>query len=246
MGTVLKFKTREPSPKSLASPDKETIRGIFDSIAFRYDALNSLLSLSIDERWRKRAVELILRDSREAQSILDLGVGTGKFLSRFIQKKSWQRAVGLDFSGEMLRRARAKLPASCELLQADIHELPFEDEAFDLVVSSFTLRSVKERSQFFKEVYRILGPGGKTGFICLTRPTSFWGRTLYAPYLRIYLPLVGGLLTRDPIAYRFLSESIQSFPSFHEISLEMQTAGFRNPQIVPFTLGISTLLIIEK
>jgi len=231
---------------SLASPDKETIRGLFDHIAFRYDALNSLLSLSIDESWRKRAVDLILGNSEREKSILDLGVGTGKFLARFLRKKTWKLAAGVDFSGEMLRRAQTQLSPSCRLLQADIHDLPFEDQTFDVVVSSFTLRSVKNRNRFFTEVHRILAPGGRVGFLCLTRPSSFVGRTLYAPYLRFYLPFVGGLLTRDRIAYRFLSESIQAFPPFKEIVREMEGSGFQNLHLHPFTFGISTLLVAER
>ncbi len=231
---------------SLASPDKETIRGLFDRIASRYDTLNSLLSFSIDENWRRRSVDLILADLEGEKSILDLGIGTGKFLARFLGKKSWELAAGVDFSGQMLQRARTHLPSACQLLQADIHDLPFENQTFDVVVSSFTLRSVKDRSRFFGEVHRVLAPGGRVGFLCLTRPSSLLGRTLYRPYLRIYLPFVGGLLTRDRIAYRFLSESIQTFPSFQEIAREMGDSGFQNVRLFPFTFGISTLLVADR
>ena len=232
-------------PQNLASPDKETIRTIFDSIARRYDQINSLLSLSLDASWRRRAVRLILRDTR-ATSILDLGVGTGKFLKRFLEAQSWQRAVGVDFAGEMLSRARKTLPSSCELLQADIHDLPFEDESFDLVVSSFTLRSVKDRNHFFEEVKRVLRPEGRVAFLCLTRPTSFWGKLIYAPYLKFYLPLMGGLIAKSPVAYRFLSDSIQAFPPPLEIGNELQASGFRAVSIFPFTFGISTLILAQS
>lgn len=230
----------------LASPDKETIRDVFDHIAYRYDALNSILSFSIDENWREKAVRLILSESREEKSILDLGVGTGKFLSRFLQKKSWLTAAGVDFSGEMLKRARFNLSPTCRLIQADIHDLPFEDESFDLIVSSFTLRSVKNRVHFFSEVLRTLRPAGRIAFLCLTRPRSLVGRALYTPYLRFYLPFVGGLLTRDPVAYRFLSQSIQAFPAPREIAKEMETLGFQRISIFSFSLGLSTLMIAHR
>jgi len=230
----------------LASPDKETIRKIFDHIAFRYDALNSLLSLSIDEGWRERAARLIVKEAPGAGSILDLGVGTGKFLSRFLHKKPWRLSVGVDFSSEMLRRARTRLGASSRLLAADIHGLPFGTESFDLIVASFTLRSVKERPQFFSEILRLLTPGGRAAFLCLTRPRSFLGRALYAPYLKFYLPLVGGLLTRDPVAYRFLSESIQAFPSPAEIGKEMASLGFSRISIFSFTFGLATLILAQR
>lgn len=230
----------------LASPDKETIRGIFDHIARRYDTLNSILSFSIDETWRGKAVRLILEESHNDRSILDLGVGTGKFLGRFLRKKPWQIAAGVDFSGEMLKRARLNLTPECRLVQADIHDLPFEDESFDLIVSSFTLRSVKNRTHFFSEILRILRTHGRIAFLCLTRPSSLVGKALYMPYLRFYLPFVGGLLTRDAVAYRFLSQSIQAFPEPVRIAKEMETMGFQRISTHPFTWGLSTLIIAHR
>lgn len=230
----------------LASPDKETIRGIFDHIAARYDTLNRILSFSIDESWREKAVRLILKDSLQDRSILDLGVGTGKFLGRFLQKRPWQIAMGVDFSSEMLRRAHIHLPASCRLIQADIHDLPFEDDSFDLIVSSFTLRSVKNRAHFFSEILRILTPQGRAAFLCLTRPRSIVGTALYTPYLKFYLPFIGGILTRDPVAYRFLSESIQAFPAPREIAREMKSLGFSQLAIFPFTMGLATLITAHR
>ena len=233
-------------PNPLASPDKETIRDFFEGIAFRYDQINSLLSFSLDENWRRRAARLILQNGRNPRTILDLGVGTGKFLKRFLDLQPWQRAVGADFAQEMLRRASISLPSGCEFVQADIHDLPFESSSFDLVVSSFTLRSVKDRRHFFSEVHRVLSPRGSIGFLCLTRPTSIWGRIIYARYLTFYLPFMGGLLAKSPAAYRFLSESIQAFPPPREIGSELVAAGFQSVSLVPFTFGISTLILAEK
>ena len=258
------------------SPPKETIRGFFDGIAASYDRINTLLSFSLDELWRRKAVRLILGgltrtpshprplpprgeegeacrpaggfegvDPRPA-SILDLGVGTGKFLRGFLKRQPWRLAVGVDFSSEMLARAKTALPAGPSLVQADLHDLPFEDGTFDLVVSSFTLRSVKDRRHFFSEVRRILRPGGRAGFLCLTRPVSLAGRALYAPYLKFYLPLMGGLLSANRGAYRFLSESIQSFPSPADIGTQLAAGGFRNIFIRHFTFGISTLIGAEN
>lgn len=228
--------------RNFASPEKETLRGFFDGIASTYDPINSLLSFSLDEVWRRKAVRLVLGDGGEERQILDLGVGTGKFLKKFLGKRPWRLAVGVDFSGPMLRRAQGVLPRECRLVQADIHDLPFKDQRFDLVVSSFTLRSVKDRVHFFEEVKRVLRPKGRAAFLCLTRPTSFLGRALYAPYLKFYLPFMGGFLSSHRGAYRFLSESIQSFPSPREVGSELESLGFHKVFIQPFTFGISTLM----
>lgn len=227
------------------SPPKETIRNFFEVIAPRYDPINSLLSFRLDEGWRKKAARLILEGKGEGETILDLGVGTGKFLERFLEKKSWRLAAGIDFAGEMLRRARRRLGSRCRLIQADIHDLPLEAESFDFVVSSFTLRSVKDLPHFFKEVRRILIPGGKAAFLCLTRPAGFT-RMLYAPYLQCYLPLVGGLLSKEPQAYRFLSESIQTFPSPREIQGKLESSGFQRVSIRPLSWGLATLIVAQK
>lgn len=234
------------SQENPAAPPQETIRGFFDTIAFRYDPINSLLSLGLDDVWRRKAVRLILDGGGKEKAILDLGVGTGKFLGRFLGSRPWQLAVGVDFSVEMLLRARRQLPASCRLIQADIHDLPFEKESFDCIVSSFTLRSVKDRPRFFKEVRRILRPGGKAAFLCLTRPSNFVMRKLHTLYLKLYLPFIGGMLSRDPKAYRFLSESVQTFPSPDEITAQLESEGFSRARIFPFSGGISTLLTAER
>lgn len=236
--------TSDPMPSNLASPDKATIRSIFDQIAYRYDHINSLLSFSLDENWRKQSSRIILKGT-QAKTLLDLGVGTGKFLARFLNEQAWDQAVGADFSGEMLARARKNLPAG-DLIQADIHDLPFADETFDLIVSSFTLRSVKDRRHFFKEVFRVLKPGGKAAFLCLTRPTSFLGKMVYFPYLKFYLPLMGGLIAKSQTAYQFLSQSIQAFPPPKEIGNEILVSGFQAFSLFPFAFGISTLTVAQK
>ena len=236
----------DSAPRNLASPNKETIRDFFEGIASRYDPVNSLLSFSLDENWRRRAARSILKDRSASQTILDLGVGTGKFLRKFLDLQSWRHAVGTDFAGEMLRISRGSLPSPCEFVQADIHDLPFKGSSFDLVVSAFTLRSVKDRRHFFFEIRRVLTPRGSAGFLCLTRPTSIWGRMVYAPYLKFYLPFMGGFLSKSPAAYRFLSESIQAFPSPREIAEELRASGFRSISLIPFTFGISTLILAEK
>lgn len=232
------------SQPSLASPPKDTIRSFFQRIAPHYDNINTLLSFGLDGNWRKKSVRLILNGREE--TLLDLGVGTGKFMECFLQAKVWQRAVGADFAEAMLRRAQQTLPSSCDLVQTDIHDLPFESESFDLVTASFTLRSIKDLPHFFEEVKRVLRPGGRAAFLCLTRPSSIAMRMLYAPYLKIYLPLLGAVLSSDPHAYRFLSDSIQTFPSPHEIKNKLEHQGFLNISLHPFTFGIATLMMAQK
>lgn len=120
--------------KNLASPEKEFIREAFDSIAPKYDFLNTLLSFKLDEGWRRQSRDLTLEPSQ--QSILDLGIGSGKFLGSFLEVRPWKKAVGLDFSENMLSIARKNLPKEVTLVQGDFHNLPFSASEFDLVISA--------------------------------------------------------------------------------------------------------------
>jgi demethylmenaquinone methyltransferase/2-methoxy-6-polyprenyl-1,4-benzoquinol methylase len=231
------------SSTDLASPDKTTIRRLFDEIAFRYDFLNSFLSFRMDSLWRRKARKIIL-DGTESK-VLDLGVGTGKFLGLFMATGKFKRAVGLDFSFKMLQRAAGELPDAARLVSADFHALPFKPESFDVVISSFTLRSVKVLSRFFDEIYEILTPHGKAAFLCLTRPQGLF-KLIYYPYLKFYLPLMGKLLTGNSEAYRFLSQSIQTFQEPGKTMDMLRQRGFQSIEIKRLSFGIATLIVARK
>lgn len=232
------------STTELASPEKKDIREFFDAIAGRYDFLNSFLSFRLDHLWRQKACRILLPGSGSA--ILDLGTGTGKYLELFLKSKSWDRAVGLDFSEEMLKVARLNLPPDVELMSADWHELPFQEKSFDLIISSFTLRSVKDMNRFLTGVYRVLKKGGRASFLCLTRPQNPFYKAVYYPYLKYYLPLAGKLVSGHDKAYRFLAESIQHFQEPAETMRDMAACGFSNIQKYSFTMGAATLLVGSK
>lgn len=230
--------------KNLASPDKEFIREAFDSIAPKYDFLNTVLSFNLDEAWRKRARDLVMRP--EYASVLDLGTGSGKFLQVFLDTKKWQKAAGMDFSANMLAAARANLPPDVMLVQGDFHSLPFGMNEFDLIVSAFAMRSVKDMPGFLGQAFRVLTPGGSAGFLCLTRPQSWWAKMLFYPYLKIYLPVVGWIFSGNLKAYRFLSDSVAEFQEPQQTAKQMAEAGFGNVQIHVFTFGAATLITGRK
>lgn len=177
------------------------------------------------------------------RSLLDLGTGTGKSLEAFLARHRFERAVGCDFSGEMLKRAEERLKGAAELIACDFHKLPFPDQAFDVVTGSFMLRSVQQMDRFLAEVRRVLAPSGKAVFLELTRPTNrFVRKFLFEPYLKFYVPRIGTLFSKHEHAYRFLTESILAFPSPDELSAAFQGAGFSHLSIVPLTMGIATIL----
>lgn len=226
-------------------PDtRETLKGFFDSIAPRYDGINRLLSWNLDDVWRRWARDRVLQGHEK--SILDLGTGTGKFLKTFFEKQKFERAVGIDFSLGMLSRAAQELSGKADFLSADFHDLPFQDASFDLVISSYTLRSVQEFPAFFREIRRILVPGGRAALLCLTRPAHPFWRALAYPYLKFYLPLVGGAVSGNRSAYEFLSSSILTFQEPAHTTAMLKEEGFRDASIHPMTLGLATLILATR
>lgn len=234
------------SATETASLESSTLRRFFDAIALRYDFLNHLLSFRLDDGWRKKSRDLILKDMH-GRSLLDLGIGTGKFLQLFAEAQKWDQLTGLDFSSQMLHKAGDELHSfGTKLVNADFQYLPFQENSFDIIISAFTLRSVRDMPKFLKEVYEILAEGGKAGFLCLTRPDSFFFKLLYYPYLKIYLPLVGGLISGNTQAYRFLADSILSFQEPEKTAEMMERIGFRSVEVHRFTFGAATLIMGKK
>lgn len=227
----------------VTAPESRQIRGYFDTIAFRYDFLNHFLSFRLDEIWRRKAMKQVLEPHQEA--VLDLGIGTGKFLELFSKQRTWKRLAGLDFSTGMLKEARRVLPRA-ELVSADFLALPFSQRTFDVVISAFTLRSVKNMPLFLSEIFRVLRPKGRTALLCLTRPTNPFWKILYYPYLKFYLPLIGGLFSGNKEAYEFLSSSIMTFQDPEKTAAMMKEAGFSQVKLTYFSMGMATLLTGTK
>ena len=231
----------------MPAPAKEFIRDAFDSITPRYDLLNQILSFGMSECWRRRSAGILLSDPVfSPKTILDLGCGTGKFLECFLRSKSWDRAVGVDFSQAMLEKAREKIQGNVTWLQEDFDALPFPEASFDLVISGFTLRSVQKLPEFLGRIHQILKPGGKVAFLDLTRPQNFLARLFFYPYLKFMLPFLGWLLSGNGAAYDFLSASIQGFQSPEETIRMMQVLGYRDCLSKSFAFGAATLIIGTK
>lgn len=235
-------------PIDVSSPDPRAIEGLFSSIAPRYDLLNTLLSFGIDRTWRARTVRLTMAHAlagRQPVRLLDLGTGTGKLLGAFLHTGRIETAVGLDLCEAMLARA-SQAVAGAQWVHGNSLTLPFRDGCFDVVSSAFALRSLPDIALFFRECFRVLAPGGWLALLELTRPRSRWMRMAYFPYLKIYLPLLGRVVSRHPHAYRFLSESILAFQSPDALAGELGQAGFEALERHPLTGGAATLLLARR
>ena len=228
------------------APRSERVREMFTRITPRYDLLNAVLSLHLDASWRRWAAARAVTGSEKA--VLDVGTGTGKFLEAFLTRACFERAVGFDLCESMLARARQNTArAGVSWLAGDVSSgLPFRDGSFDLVTAAFTLRSLEDLGVFFTECARVLRTGGKAVFLELTRPAHPVLKMLYYPYLKFYLPLVGGLMSRSFTAYSFLANSILGFDEPAEIGARLGRSGFSRVDVAAHTGGIATLILGTK
>ncbi len=217
---------------------------MFNAIAPSYDGINRILSLGMDLHWRKTLVRHL--PLRENLTVLDLATGTGDQILAILKKHPFpQRVVGIDLAQEMLEQAKQKLPPNVELLCADALNLPFTDESFDASTFSFGIRNVENPLTSLQEIYRVLKPKGRCLILEFSLPKPPI-RTLYLLYLRHFLPRLGALLSNHPSAYRYLNQTIESFPYGADFCSLMKKARFTQIRAIPLAFGAVTLYFGDK
>jgi demethylmenaquinone methyltransferase/2-methoxy-6-polyprenyl-1,4-benzoquinol methylase len=218
-----------PSDEPTEAAAAERVRGIFNSIAPTYDRLNHLLSMGLDRRWWSRSARAFQPILQNPQArVLDLCCGTGDMTAALLALRpaNSEPITGLDFSAEMLTRARAKFAGANALwIEGNAMHLPYADAAFDLVTSAFGFRNLTNYSAGLAEIYRVLKPGGRIGILECNQPDGLSGLG-YNLYLHHGLPLIGGLISGDRAAYAYLPASIARFPRPPQMLALMVEAGF--------------------
>lgn len=223
---------------------------MFDRIAHRYDLLNRLLSMGTDRGWRKKMVHYL--PGQGPLHLLDLATGTADVLL-FFERTSNRiaRAVGLDLSAGMLGYGREKvrragLDEKLALVRGDGTRLPVADNSFDAVTISFGIRNYLDVDAGLREMLRILKPGGRALILEFSLPGSALVRLPYLFYFRNVLPLVGGAISGDAQAYRYLNKTVETFPYGDAFVHLMRKAGFTNARAIPLSFGIATLYLGDK
>jgi demethylmenaquinone methyltransferase / 2-methoxy-6-polyprenyl-1,4-benzoquinol methylase len=225
------------------------IAGMFDAIAPRYDLLNHVLSAGLDTRWRARAVrelQLVPGDR-----VLDLCTGTADLAVAAVGAGSNVSVVGVDFAGEMLRLARAKvhsrqLAGAIKLVRGDGTRIPLVAMSCSAATIGFGIRNVVDPAAALKEIARVLRPGGRLAILEFGQPRLPGIKTLYAWYFRYLLPLVGRLVSKHQSAYSYLPASVGNFPPAHEFARMIAATGFSQVRAVPLTFGIVYLYVAER
>ncbi len=227
----------------------EQIREMFDDIAPRYDFLNRLLSLGIDQRWRRFAVSKI--SWSKGGRILDVATGTGDVaLAIASATPESVTVVGMDFSPQMVELGRAKVLKSIHadritMEVAPCELIPFPDSTFDSVTIAFGIRNVVDRLCGLREMERVLKPEGRVVILEFSNPRSKLVKSLYNFYFLRVLPAIGGLFSKFS-AYKYLPDSVLEFPSQEEFKKLMISAGFSRVEHFELTFGIATLYTGEK
>lgn len=217
------------------------INSLFDSIAGVYDAMNSLMSLGMDRSWRRQLISQA--GVRQGEKVLDVCGGTGEVaLEAANSVGPYGRVVCLDFSSKMLEKGRAKAKIRgyghiIEFVTADALALPFDDKSFDRVTVAFGVRNLPDISRGFREMARVLRPGGSIGCLDLSRPTLPIFRQLYHLYFNIMVPIVGRLIYGARGPYDYLPASLAKFPVRGELAGLMCDAGFSSVAYRDLALG---------
>jgi demethylmenaquinone methyltransferase/2-methoxy-6-polyprenyl-1,4-benzoquinol methylase len=231
-----------------AEAKQRHVHSVFESIAPKYDLMNDLISFRRHKAWRRYTMRLMRM--QPGQTALDLCCGTCDWTIALAQA-SGARTVGLDFSRNMLRIGQAKvdrlgLGDRIELVYGNAMELPFADDSFDFVTIGFGLRNVPDIDRVLREMRRVAKPGGKVVCLELSKPEWQPFKSIYRLYFERIMPLIGKWVARRYEQYRWLPESLATFPGMRELAERFRAAGLVDVRFYPLTGGVAAVHIGTK
>ncbi len=237
----------------LTIPEREKVEWVrrhFNSVARKYDSMNTLLSMGIHYQWKRMAVRMM--GLRPGDRVLDVCGGTGDLSRMAADYVAPSGGIVLyDINWEMMAAGRPRLAQSSggdkiSHVQGDAEQIAFPDNSFDGAMVGFGIRNLTRLENGFREMHRVLKPGGT--FLCLefSEPVTPWFRSLYDFYSFRVMPLLGKMLAGCQPAYTYLPESIRMFPSPEELARMLRNIGFRDVYYRRLTDGIAVAHLGKK
>ena len=227
---------------------KEDVRSLFDSIAYRYDLLNHLLSGGIDLYWRRAAINALAR--LKPKRILDVATGTADFAIAALRLNP-SEVIGVDISEPMLEYGRNKiaernLRERIRLEAGEAENLHFADGTFDAAIVAFGARNFENLEKGLSEMRRVLRVGGEIVVLEFSKPQRFPFKQVYLFYFLRILPLIGSFVSKSNEAYRYLPDTVMSFPDGQEFVSVLRKVGFSSIITHKLTFGVATVYCGRK
>ncbi len=222
----------------------DRVRGVFNSVASKYDIMNDVMSAGIHRIWKDAMMDWLA--PRPGQRLLDVAGGTGDIAFRFLRRAGSGHATVLDLTEPMLIEGRkraeaAQMADSLDWVVGDAMALPFADNSFDVYTISFGIRNVTRPQDALAEAFRVLRTGGRLMVLEFTQLPNPMLQKLYDLYSFNVIPRMGQLIAGDRDSYQYLVESIRRFPDQETFLGMIRAAGFENARYRNLTMGIAAL-----
>ena len=245
----MEVKSEKINPYDNNRAKTEQVKEMFDSIAPAYDFMNRAMTFGIDKCWRAKAVKMI--KAYAPKTILDVATGTGDLAIKLARTLHPEKITGIDLSEGMIaigekKVAEAGLDNIINFVAGDCLNLPFNEAQFDCITVAYGVRNFEHLDQGYREMYRVLRPGGVLCVIELSTPTSPIVKPFYRLYTRFIIPTMGRLVSKDVRAYSYLPESIAAVPQGNDMLQLMRDAGFSNCKFTRLTFGTCTIYMAVK
>lgn len=233
-------------PYAADGSKREQVERMFDAISPKYDLLNRLFSLGVDQAWRRKVMRLVAQEP--VRRLLDVATGTADLA--LMAARQVEQVTGADISEGMLAHGREKVKKAgladrVELVRADAADLPFPDGMFDAVTVAFGVRNFEDLGRGVGGMMRVLKPGGRLFVLEFSRPSG-WMSPFFRFYFHRVMPFIGRLVSKDCAAYTYLPASVDAFPEGPAFEAILRANGAGDVKSSRLTGGIATLYIARK